>query len=171
MIRIVNVKEEIMITVSVVSDISYAWEIIDNYVGYVQEGNIQVRVAVSYRFLGIKQDPRVVIKLRSLVLKLSSILDLPLVRINQAGSADLISVSEYYSSELVSYPMNCIYAEIFLIIKVTCVEYSKSSPDLCSLSYGRSSTCKLIHFLRSPPKSRRRESESMFLYSFTVNMG
>lgn len=44
MIRIVNVKEEIMITVSVVSDISYAWEIIDNYVGYVQEGNIQVRV-------------------------------------------------------------------------------------------------------------------------------
>jgi len=30
-------------------------------------------------------------------------LDLPLLRINQAGSQDLVSVSQYYSSELVTY--------------------------------------------------------------------
>ncbi len=30
-------------------------------------------------------------------------METPLIRINQAGSADLVSVSEYYSHELVSY--------------------------------------------------------------------
>jgi WASH complex subunit strumpellin len=34
---------------------------------------------------------------------MASALDLPLMRINQAGSSDLVSVSQYYSSELVSY--------------------------------------------------------------------
>lgn len=38
MIRIVNVKEEIMYTVSLVADISYAWDIIRTYVGYMQDG-------------------------------------------------------------------------------------------------------------------------------------
>ena len=36
-------------------------------------------------------------------LKLVSILDAPLVRINQSNSPDLPSVSQYYSSELVAY--------------------------------------------------------------------
>jgi len=35
--------------------------------------------------------------------QLASALDLPLLRINQAASQDLISVSQYYSSELVTY--------------------------------------------------------------------
>ena len=35
--------------------------------------------------------------------QLASALDLPLLRINQAGSQDLVSVSQYYSSELVTY--------------------------------------------------------------------
>lgn len=34
---------------------------------------------------------------------MSSALETPLLRINQAGSDDLISVSEYYSQELVRY--------------------------------------------------------------------
>lgn len=38
MIRIVNVKEEIMYYLSVVADVSYAWEIILNYVDLMQEG-------------------------------------------------------------------------------------------------------------------------------------
>ena len=38
MIRIVNVKEEIMYTLSLVGDISYAWDIIRTYVGYMQDG-------------------------------------------------------------------------------------------------------------------------------------
>ena len=35
--------------------------------------------------------------------QLASALELPLLRINQASSPDLMSVSQYYSGELVSY--------------------------------------------------------------------
>lgn len=34
---------------------------------------------------------------------MASALDLPLLRINQANSPDLLSVSQYYSGELVAY--------------------------------------------------------------------
>lgn len=34
---------------------------------------------------------------------MASALDLPLLRINQAASPDLMSVSQYYSGELVGY--------------------------------------------------------------------
>ena len=34
---------------------------------------------------------------------MASALDLPLVRIGQANSPDLVSVSQYYSGELVNY--------------------------------------------------------------------
>ena len=36
-------------------------------------------------------------------MQLSSALEIPLLRINQARSEDLVSVSQYYSQELVSY--------------------------------------------------------------------
>ena len=52
---------------------------------------------------GIRRDPSLVIKLRATFLKLASALDLPLMRINQANSPDLVSVSKYYSGELVAY--------------------------------------------------------------------
>ena len=52
---------------------------------------------------GIKKDPSLVTKLRATFLKLASALDLPLMRVNQANSPDLVSVSQYYSSELVAY--------------------------------------------------------------------
>ena len=67
----------------------------------------------------IKRNPSLVTKLRATFLKvsyfeeknyfesirfqLSSALDLPLVRINQVGSNDLMIVSHYYSGELVAY--------------------------------------------------------------------
>ena len=51
----------------------------------------------------IKNNAILVIKLRATFLKLSSALELPLLRINQANSKDLISVSQYYSGELVTY--------------------------------------------------------------------
>ena len=41
--------------------------------------------------------------MRSLFLKLASLLDFPLVRIGQCGSSDLVSVSEFYSQLLVRY--------------------------------------------------------------------
>ena len=89
MIRQNSVREEVLITLQIVSDLSYAWLIIDSYTGHMQTA--------------VRKDPTLVGRLRATFLKLSSALDLPLMRINQARSADLVSVSQYYSTELVSY--------------------------------------------------------------------
>ncbi|CAG2161735.1 unnamed protein product [Oppiella nova] len=90
MIKTLNIKEDVLITLQIVGDLSYAWKIIDtSFTRYMQSG--------------IKRDPTLVIKLRATFLKLASALDMPLLRINQASSPDLVSVSQYYSSELVSY--------------------------------------------------------------------
>ncbi|XP_050401033.2 WASH complex subunit 5 isoform X1 [Patella vulgata] len=89
MLRTINIKEEVLIQTEIVADLSYAWQIIDSYTFYMQQG--------------IKKDPSLVIKLRATFLKMASALDLPLLRVNQAGSKDLMSVSQYYSGELVAY--------------------------------------------------------------------
>lgn len=89
MIRNMNIKEDILITLQIIGDLSYAWELIDSFTPIMQ--------------LGIKREPTLVIKLRAIFLKLSSALEVPLLRINQAHSEDLISVSQYYSSELEIY--------------------------------------------------------------------
>lgn len=89
MIRTINIKEEVMITLQIVGDLSYAWESVESYTSIMQEG--------------IKKDPSLVIKLRATFLKLASALEIPLLRINQAHSDDLVSVSKYYSNELVCY--------------------------------------------------------------------
>ncbi|XP_053571918.1 WASH complex subunit 5 [Bombina bombina] len=89
MIRTINIKEEVLITMQIVGDLSYAWQLIDSFTSIMQES--------------IRASPFMVTKLRATFLKLASALDLPLLRINQANSPDLLSVSQYYSGELVSY--------------------------------------------------------------------
>lgn len=89
MIHIINIKEDSLINLQLIGDLSYAWHIIDGYTGIMQES--------------IKKQPKLVIKLRATFLKLSSALEIPLMRINQSKSDDLISVSQYYSAELVNY--------------------------------------------------------------------
>uniref|UniRef100_A0A3Q3K6J9 WASH complex subunit 5 n=1 Tax=Monopterus albus TaxID=43700 RepID=A0A3Q3K6J9_MONAL len=89
MIRTINIKEEVLITMQIVGDLSYAWQIIDSFTSIMQES--------------IRVSPSMVTKLRATFLKLASALDLPLLRINQANSADLLSVSQFYSGELVAY--------------------------------------------------------------------
>eukprot|EP00735_Rhodelphis_limneticus_P001014 TRINITY_DN1155_c0_g1::TRINITY_DN1155_c0_g1_i1::g.17241::m.17241 TRINITY_DN1155_c0_g1::TRINITY_DN1155_c0_g1_i1::g.17241 ORF type:complete len:1147 (-),score=362.33,sp/Q54IR8/WASC5_DICDI/52.49/0.0,Strumpellin/PF10266.4/0 TRINITY_DN1155_c0_g1_i1:284-3724(-) len=90
MLRIVNVKEEVLFTVELVADLSYAWgAIINQYITFMHRR--------------IRQNPFIVLKLRATFLKLASILDVPLTRINQANSPDLESVAEYYSGELVHF--------------------------------------------------------------------
>uniref|UniRef100_H2LM05 WASH complex subunit 5 n=1 Tax=Oryzias latipes TaxID=8090 RepID=H2LM05_ORYLA len=89
MIRTINIKEEVLITMQIVGDLSYAWQIIDSFTSIMQES--------------IRVNPSMVTKLRATFLKLASALDLPLLRINQANSADLLSVSQFYSGELVAY--------------------------------------------------------------------
>ncbi|XP_038666101.1 WASH complex subunit 5 isoform X1 [Scyliorhinus canicula] len=89
MIRTINIKEEVLITMQIIGDLSYAWQLIDSYTTIMQEG--------------IRVSPFMVTKLKATFLKLASALDLPLMRINQANSTDLLSVSQYYSGELVAY--------------------------------------------------------------------
>lgn len=90
MLRTINIKEEYLILMQVIGDLSYAWEIIDHHFTPIMQSRI-------------KADPSSVTKLRATFLKQASALDLPLFRINQANSEDLASVSHYYSGELVSY--------------------------------------------------------------------
>lgn len=89
MIQTINIKEENLINLQIIGDLSYAWIIIDNYTQIMQES--------------IKKQPNLVTKLRATFLKLASALEIPLLRINQAHSEDLVSVSQYYSNELVNY--------------------------------------------------------------------
>ena len=51
----------------------------------------------------IKTDPRRVSELRSTFLKLSGAMEAAMVRLGEAGSRDLFSVSQYYSRRLVTY--------------------------------------------------------------------
>ena len=89
MVRIVNVTSTVAGTLDTVSDFSYAWELMNDYVP---------------QFHGrVRRDPRAVILLRAVFLKLVSILDVPLTRIVEASSPDYESVADYYSGELVEF--------------------------------------------------------------------
>lgn len=89
MIRTVNIKREISHIIDNISDLSYAWHVLDDYLSILHDR--------------IKQDPASVVLLRATFLKLASILDVPLVRITAIDSPDAESVAEYYSSELVEF--------------------------------------------------------------------
>ncbi|EKX49139.1 hypothetical protein GUITHDRAFT_85883 [Guillardia theta CCMP2712] len=105
MVRIVNVKEQMLITLASIGDLSYAFDIISDYVHLMHQQ--------------IKRDPFSVLLLRATFLKLASVLELPLIRINQAGSEDLTSVAEYYSSQLVAFVrrvLEVIPVNVFLIL-------------------------------------------------------
>ncbi|CAH2981352.1 unnamed protein product [Chilo suppressalis] len=88
-LRTATLKEDSLVTLETVADVSYAWCIIDSYTNYMQDS--------------IKENPAVTSRLRALFLKLASAMEIPLLRINQAHSDDLVSVSQYYSNELIKY--------------------------------------------------------------------
>jgi WASH complex subunit strumpellin len=89
MVRAANVRETHMAQLDQVADFSYAWEMISDYVPYLHEL--------------VEVNPNAVVLLRATFQKLASILDVPLIRINQAGSKDVASVAHYYSNELVEF--------------------------------------------------------------------
>lgn len=57
MVHIMNIKEDILVDLQIIGDISYAWNAIDNYTTLMQEG--------------IKSDPSSAIKLRATFLKVN----------------------------------------------------------------------------------------------------
>ena len=89
MVRTVNVTEQVEADIGTISDMSFAWELIRDYVGDMHER--------------IRADPQSVAVLRALFLKLTSVLEVPLVRITQAASKDEASVAQFYSGELVAF--------------------------------------------------------------------
>lgn len=72
MLRLLSVKGELLTQLDVIADVSYAWLLVEAYTVHMQGG--------------IKENPAMVVKLRATFLKLASALDLPLMRITQAGS-------------------------------------------------------------------------------------
>lgn len=66
----------------------------------------------------------------SFFFQLASALDLPLLRINQANSPDLLSVSQYYSGELVSYvrKVRLHQSSIPFLGKIAAILNTKSMP-------------------------------------------
>ncbi|XP_075161165.1 WASH complex subunit strump [Haematobia irritans] len=90
MMQIITVKEDILINIQLISDLSYAWHLIDRDFTTIMQDSI-------------KKQPKSVIRLRAAFLKQASALEIPLMRINQAKSEDLVSVSNYYSTELANY--------------------------------------------------------------------
>lgn len=53
--------------------------------------------------LQVRTDPKAVLKLRCLFLKLRSMLELPLLRIGQAASPAAAAVRDFYSVSLLAY--------------------------------------------------------------------
>ena len=89
MLLIVNVKKNYLISISKISDFSYAWISIHDYSQEMQ------------KILQINS--KNVLLLRATFLKLASILNFPLVRLFEIESEDIESVTNYYSGELVVF--------------------------------------------------------------------
>ncbi|KAK0182776.1 hypothetical protein PV327_000877 [Microctonus hyperodae] len=89
MLRTGSISEDTMIALNIITDCCYAWNIMETFIDIMQTS--------------IKKNPPTVIKLKALFLKMASALETPLLRVNQARSGDLSSVSQYYSRELESY--------------------------------------------------------------------
>ena len=89
MVRAASISETTLGDLNTLTDFSYAWEVVQDF---LPEMHARVR-----------SDAGAVRPLRAAVLKLTSMMDVPLVRITQAGSPDTLSVAQYYSSELVGF--------------------------------------------------------------------
>jgi len=122
MLRVVNVGNNVLGILGLVSDLSYAWDVL-------RSGNAYIQLMQDR----IKDSPSLMLKLRSVLVKLSSILNTPLVRISQAESKDLVSVSAYFSGELISYVrtvLDVIPKTVFQLLDAIIQLQTSSIPEL-----------------------------------------
>lgn len=89
MVRAVSIKDDICATIDCITDMSYGREVLSGYVNVIHER--------------VKKDPSSVVLLRSLFLKLSSILSWPTARLDQCRSPDVAFVTRYYSSSIIVF--------------------------------------------------------------------
>ena len=84
-----GIKKQILQQMTEIVDFSYAWVAIDRYLVRLQET--------------ITASPKSVLSLKTLFLKMSTIMENPLRRIAQANSEDFESVAKYYSGQLLKF--------------------------------------------------------------------
>lgn len=89
MIRIMGIKKEFLDHMRIISDFSFAWIAMERYLPILKDI--------------IASDPSTVMMLRTVFLKMSSIMDTPLMHISNAGSTDFESVANYYSTQLLDF--------------------------------------------------------------------
>ena len=84
MIRIMGIKKQFLDHMRTISDFSFAWIAMERYLPILRTV--------------IRDDANTVLMLRTVFLKMSSIMDTPLVHISNAESNDFDSVANYYST-------------------------------------------------------------------------
>jgi len=89
MIRIMGIKKEFLEHMRIISDFSYAWVAMERYLEHLRQV--------------ISNDANTVMMLRTVFLKMSTIMDTPLQHISNAASNDFDSVANYYSSQLLDF--------------------------------------------------------------------
>ena len=109
MLMIVNVKKNYLVSISKISDFSYAWINIHDYKDEMQ--------------ILLRNDSKNVLLLRATFLKLASILNFPLIRLFEIDSEDIESVTNYYSGELVKFVKNILQViprRVFELMQKVC---------------------------------------------------
>jgi WASH complex subunit strumpellin len=118
MIRIVNIRRQDLTKIEVITDLSYGFEVLNDYTSVI---HTRVRAEPTYSVL-----------LRAGFVKLSSILDVPLTRINEINSADVVSVAQFYSTEIVDFMrrvLDIIPRSVFEILqKIIKIQTSQLKP-------------------------------------------
>lgn len=90
MIHLLNFKDSVLVDLQAIGDFNYAWYLIEDFTDLIHKS--------------IQKSPNILIRLRALFIKISSALEIPLLRINQCGGDDeLVNITTYYSNELVKY--------------------------------------------------------------------
>lgn len=90
MIHLLVFKDSVLVDIQAIGDFNYAWYLIEDFTDVIHKS--------------IQKSPNILIRLRALFIKISSALEIPLLRINQCGGAEeLVDITKYYSNELVKY--------------------------------------------------------------------
>ena len=96
MTHIASISDHDVRTCEVASDCSHAFQLFGHLVPHLHR-------RIAHDAGGRVRDSNAALRLRFLFVKLRSVLDWPLLRINEAESPDLQSVSEFWSGELVRF--------------------------------------------------------------------
>lgn len=95
MIQIMGIKKNVIKQMNEVCGFSYAWNAMSRYLVGLQQT--------------IGANPKSVLMLKTVFIKMSTIMESPLSRIAEAHSEDFESVARYYSRELVKFIKSVLY--------------------------------------------------------------